>query len=121
MGWEEDISIPTRERCGVCHKVSAVGFHVPDKLWRVAVPDHYRDTVLCVPCFVSFADERMLPWDREIRFYPVSLRGFLTYVRDLLPDCMECGGVGKVEVEIAQAGDQTLTEWHQCPDCQGYD
>lgn len=77
MSWEEGISIATRERCGVCHRVSAVGFHVPNNIWLRAVPDYFRDTVLCVSCFVSFADERMLAWDRDIQFFPVSLRTHL--------------------------------------------
>jgi len=77
MGWEEGVSIATRERCGVCHHVSPVGFHVPDDLWLVAVPNYFRNTVMCMYCFASFADERMLPWDENITFYPVSLRTHL--------------------------------------------
>lgn len=77
MGWEEGVSIATRERCGICHKVSAVGFHVPDYVWHIAVPGYFRETVMCVACFVSFADERMIAWDKRIDFYPVSLRTHL--------------------------------------------
>jgi hypothetical protein len=78
MSWEEGISIATRERCGVCYRVSPIGFHVPDDVWRIAVPDYFRNTVLCVGCFTSFADERMLAWDKAIEFYPVSLRTHLS-------------------------------------------
>lgn len=77
MSWEDEISIATRERCGVCHNVSPIGFHVPDDVWLRAVPDYFRHTVLCLRCFTSFADERMLAWDREIEFFPVSLRTHL--------------------------------------------
>lgn len=80
MGWDE-YSIATRERCGLCHRVSPIGFHVPDDFWQVAVPHPWRSTVLCIGCFVSFADERLLPWDRVITFYPVSLRTHLQDVR----------------------------------------
>lgn len=85
MSWEDGISIATRERCGVCHRVSAVGFHVPDAVWLKAVPDYFRDTVLCLGCFVSFADERMLIWDREIQFFPMSLRTHLGSPADPAP------------------------------------
>ena len=74
MSWEEGISIATRQRCGVCHHVAPVSFFVPHELWRVAVPDYFRDTPMCLTCFASFADERLLAWDREIQFYPMSLR-----------------------------------------------
>ena len=85
MSWEDGISIATRERCGVCHCVSAIGFHVPDELWRVAVPDYFRETVLCLKCFVSFADERMLRWERSIKFFPVSLALHLDYQESASP------------------------------------
>lgn len=38
MGWEEAISIATRERCGVCQR---------------AVPQQFRETVMCIGCFTS--------------------------------------------------------------------
>lgn len=83
MSWTEGESIATRERCGVCHKVSAVGFHVPNEVWAIAVPSYFKDAVMCIGCFVSFADERMIAWDMEIEFYPVSLRSHLTDAREL--------------------------------------
>jgi hypothetical protein len=83
MGWEEGISIATRERCGVCHKVSPIGFHVPNEVWLIAVPDYFRETVLCLSCFTSFADERLIAWDEAITFYPVSLRTLLEGARGL--------------------------------------
>lgn len=76
MGWDQ-FSIATRERCGLCHKISPVGFSVSDDLWKWAVPEQYRDTILCLGCFISFADERMLPWDLNIRLFPVSLHTHL--------------------------------------------
>ena len=83
MSWEAH-SIATRERCGVCHRVSPVSFHVPDDLWRVAVPDYFRESIVCLTCFTSFADERLLAWDQDITFYPCSLRTVLRDGRGLL-------------------------------------
>jgi len=77
MGWQEGISIPTRERCGVCHHVSPVGFSVPDGVWQTAVPEYFAQAVMCIGCFASFADERMIAWDAKIEFWPVSLRTHL--------------------------------------------
>lgn len=81
MPWIEGESIATRERCQVCHKVSPVGFFVPHETWRRAVPRNWQNSVLCLTCFISFADERLLRWDEEIEFYPVSLRTHLEVVR----------------------------------------
>lgn len=63
----------TREICKACWSINAVGFDVPDDIWKAAVPERFRGSVLCVGCFTRFADEAMIPWDRDIRFYPVSM------------------------------------------------
>lgn len=102
----------TRERCGLCHKVSPVGFHVPDDLWMTAVPEPHRQGVLCVGCFVSFADERLLPWDRSITFHPVSLATHLQDVRGL-PFTPAAGGLVSAREEIAQAFDMIYEALNQ--------
>lgn len=73
MGFEPGFSIPTRQRCGVCHVVCILDFCVPDEMWKKAIPDYLRNERLCLWCFVSRADERHLPWDKEIELRPVSL------------------------------------------------
>jgi len=85
MGWEEGISTPTRERCGVCHKVSPVSFHVPNDVWLRVVPSYFRETPICILCFASFGDERLIAWEDEITCYPVSLRTHLEKVRGIAP------------------------------------
>ena len=67
----------TRERCGMCHKISSVGFFVPNGVWAQAVHQHWRDSILCLACFTTMADEKMIEWEREIEFFPVSLRTHL--------------------------------------------
>jgi hypothetical protein len=64
----------TREICKACWQVSAVGFMVPDGIWALAVPEALRERVLCLTCFTRLADENGVEWDREIQFYPVSLK-----------------------------------------------
>jgi hypothetical protein len=61
----------TRETCKACGRVSAVGFSVSDEMWQLATGGF--PFVLCLACFTARADDAMLPWDREIQFWPVSL------------------------------------------------
>lgn len=68
-----DEARPSRERCGWCGEYSAVGFRVPDEIWAEVVPARFRETIACLRCFTRMADERLVPWDRAIEFYPVSL------------------------------------------------
>ena len=69
--------IPSREICKACHQIVRVGFTVPDEIWNIAVPEHLRNCVLCLQCFTRLADEHLLPWDKSIQFWPVSLRTHL--------------------------------------------
>lgn len=78
MSWQEG-SIATRQRCGVCHRVCVVGFHVPDKTWAIVVPVPFQHTRMCLDCFASFADERLVAWDDGVTLYPRSL---LTHLRE---------------------------------------
>lgn len=61
----------TRETCKCCWRPSAVGFHVPDEVWAAVAPEGVN--VLCLGCFAALADEALVPWDRQIEFFPVSL------------------------------------------------
>lgn len=61
-----------REICKCCGQISAVGFYVPDDVWRICVPEFWINRVLCLSCFTRFADEQLVQWDKKIQFYPVS-------------------------------------------------
>ena len=63
----------TREICKICYRVNAVGFAVPDQIWNAVVPESFCHSVVCLSCFTRMADEALIPWDREIQFYPVSM------------------------------------------------
>lgn len=65
--------IASREICKLCYHVNAVGFSVPDQLWASVVPEHIRERVVCLACFTRLADEKLIAWDRDIQFWPVSL------------------------------------------------
>ena len=67
----------SREICKHCFKMSAVGFTVPDEVWREATEDF--EHVLCLTCFTHFADLKRVRWDKDIQFWPVSL---VTYEED---------------------------------------
>ena len=63
----------SREICRICHHVNAVGFSVPDHVWQSVAPTPIRDSVICLSCFTRLADEKLIQWDKDIQFYPVSL------------------------------------------------
>lgn len=74
VGW----MMPTsREICKLCFGVNRIGFLVPDSVWEEVVPEHVRDSVVCLSCFTELADEKYVEWDRHIEFFPVS---FLTHL-----------------------------------------
>jgi hypothetical protein len=63
----------TRETCKACWAPSAVGFNVPDEIWRAVRPEGLAGDVLCLACFTRLADEQLIVWDEQIEFHPVSL------------------------------------------------
>ncbi len=67
----------SREICKICYHVNRIGFHVPGAVWSRVVPPHLVDHVVCLDCFTSLADEKLIPWDSDISFYPVSLAAHL--------------------------------------------
>lgn len=71
-----------RQRCAVCHQVDPVMFWVPGPVWGQVVPVEFQQSIVCLRCFVSYADEIMVAWDEEIAFAPVSLA---THLRAVTP------------------------------------
>lgn len=63
----------SRELCKLCYHVNAVGFSVPDDVWRSVVPAPVQGDVVCLSCFTRLADEKRIAWDHQIEFFPVSL------------------------------------------------
>jgi hypothetical protein len=54
-----------------------VGFKVPDDYWRLVIPRIFKNSVVCLNCFIELADEHFISWDKEIEFYPVSFKTHL--------------------------------------------
>ncbi len=50
---------------------------MPDKIWNETVLEQFRKKVLCINCFSTFADEQLIEWDKDIQFYPASLKTML--------------------------------------------
>jgi hypothetical protein len=47
-----------RQTCKVCGRRDKFDYHVPDELWRAAVPSQYGRSVVCLNCFDDFAHDR---------------------------------------------------------------
>lgn len=69
----KDDVMMSRELCKLCYHVNTIGFRVPDNVWEDIVPEHARNGVVCLSCFSRIGDEKLIEWDRDIEFYPVSL------------------------------------------------
>jgi len=70
---EPMLAVGSRETCKACYHVNPIGFHVPDDVWLAVVPECLQGRVVCVQCFARLADEKLIPWDRDIEFFPVSM------------------------------------------------
>ena len=69
---------PTRQVCQMCHEVCRVDFWVPKEMWLMASRKGFENAIVCLFCFTRIADEKMLKWDKEIKFHPVSQKTHLS-------------------------------------------
>jgi hypothetical protein len=76
----------SRETCRICWRANPVGFYVPDDVWNAVIPPEHLSNVVCISCFARLADEKLVPWDRDIQLYPVSMH---THLQDVKPDLLE--------------------------------
>ena len=72
-----DPVVPMRESCRMCWRISAVSFAVPNDIWREAIHPFHHNSIVCLDCFIRRADEKLLPWDKSIQFFPTSMRTHL--------------------------------------------
>jgi hypothetical protein len=72
----------SREICKICFKANPIGFTVPDEIWHDAIPPEHWSHVICISCFARLADEKIIPWDKEIQLYPVSM---CSHIREIRP------------------------------------
>ena len=71
---------PTRERCAACQDISPVSFAVPNEVWGAVVHPQFSNSILCLACFISRADEKLVAWDKVITLLPRSLATHLSEV-----------------------------------------
>ena len=64
--------IPVRAKCAQCGGLIKIEYHVPDDIWYEAIPPHLNNNRICLNCFMTWADEKFLPWDETIAFSPCS-------------------------------------------------
>lgn len=67
------LKVKSREICDTCFSVTRVGYSVPLDTWRAALPKDLLGKCLCLECFTRYCDEMRLHWDKDIKFFPVSL------------------------------------------------
>lgn len=64
---------PTRMFCQICGHLHKIDFWVPDQIWDEAIHPRYKNTHICLNCFMERADEKLLAWEKEIKFIPCSM------------------------------------------------
>jgi len=78
--------------CQICGHVHKIDFWVPDEIWDEAIHPRFKNTHICLNCFMERADEKLLQWDKTIKLVPCSLAtqieiqksvGFLNFKTDL--------------------------------------
>lgn len=81
--------IPTRMFCQICGHLHKIDFWVPDEIWNEAIHPKWRDTHVCLNCFMERADQRLLEWDEGIVLMPCSMATQLKVQRgEEVPDGM---------------------------------
>lgn len=55
-----------RQKCSVCGCEEKFNFHVPDEIWKKAVPQKYQNRVVCLSCFDNFAREENVDYSDSI-------------------------------------------------------
>lgn len=66
-------SIPTRSRCHYCGNVIVVDIHVDDEVWLAVFREKEGTGYICINCFASRADEKLIDWAPHVCLVPASL------------------------------------------------
>ena len=76
-----------RQTCKACWRVDKLNFDVPDDVWASVVPPEFRDRVVCLACFDTFARKNNVDYAASLRavyfagdaaafeFQPVAIAG----------------------------------------------
>lgn len=75
--------IPMRGWCAMCNQPIRVSFWVPDAIWYEAIHPSLNNSTICLNCFVTRADEKLLEWDKDIKFYPMSMHEQMRIIKSV--------------------------------------
>lgn len=64
-----------RSSCKACGSVTALDFQVSPEIWSAAVPEAWRDLVLCLDCFDALAAVRGVDYRQGMARYPLHFAG----------------------------------------------
>lgn len=76
--------------CQICGHVHKIDFAVPNEIWDEAIHPRFKDTHICLNCFIERADEKLLPWDKEIKLFPCSMLTQIE-IQTQNKECSTCG------------------------------
>lgn len=57
----------TRQTCKVCGCEDKFDFHVPDDVWKNAVPVQYQNDAVCLSCFDEFARKKQIDYSDALK------------------------------------------------------
>lgn len=66
-------TVPTRPRCHCCSQVIVADIEVDDELWCAVMRQTHGPGYVCLNCFASRADEKLIDWSEHIKITPISL------------------------------------------------
>ena len=107
---EEEKRMYCREICAICFKVSPVDFEVPNKMWRLGAPPHMANDIICLSCFIRRADEKLLDWDKDIKFYPTSKAKHIRLMFHIMEENIEERRCGKVPDVLEEVYNNSIDE-----------
>jgi hypothetical protein len=56
-----------RQTCKVCRQLDKLNFDVPDEIWNAVVPGAFRQQVVCLGCFDTFARKNNVDYAASLR------------------------------------------------------
>jgi hypothetical protein len=65
-------TVPTRPRCACCDAVIVVDIGVDDELWCAVMREKFGPGYVCVNCFASRADEKLIDWAPHVKLTAIS-------------------------------------------------
>jgi len=64
---------PTRMYCQICGHLHKIDFVVPHEIWDACIHPRFKDTHICINCFMERADEQLIKWEADIKLFPCSM------------------------------------------------